>query len=110
MSNNDIRNLMSSETKADIHTSHSIKKQGLSAGLGAVIGLAVTLLISQPVAAYMGGSFWGTVGAAGVVSASSMATVSLINNQGNIGAAARDLTKQEAFKSIVTAMATAGAT
>lgn len=38
-----------------------------------------------------------------------MATVSLLNNQGDIGAAARDLTTQEAFKSIVTAMAAAGA-
>ncbi|MDM0064789.1 DUF637 domain-containing protein [Variovorax sp. J22G21] len=55
-----------------------------------------------------GGAFAGAV-AAGISSIASQAAVSLINNNGNVGAVIEELTSSQGIRRIVTAMATAGA-
>ncbi|WP_010223159.1 DUF637 domain-containing protein [Pseudomonas donghuensis] len=87
----------------EIHTSFKYANSGLGAGAQ----LAIAILM----AAVMGpaGLGLGTVQAAGAASLATTATVSTINNKGDLGAALKDTLSKESLKSAGVAMLTAGA-
>ncbi|MDD2991177.1 MAG: DUF637 domain-containing protein [Zoogloea sp.] len=101
------------------------RSYGTAFGLGAVVGSAVeasaasaaaasTTATASAVASTAAGSAAASAAAgaattAGLTTLAAQATVSLINNKGNLGKTLSDLGREEALRSVATAMVTAGA-
>ncbi|MBU3059532.1 hemagglutinin repeat-containing protein, partial [Pseudomonas indica] len=86
----------------EIHESFKYSNSGLGAGAQLIIAIAMAAIIG-PMAAGL-----GAVGQAVTVSVATQATVSTINNRGNLGAVAKDVTSSNAMKGYVVSAATAG--
>ncbi|HAY49651.1 DUF637 domain-containing protein [Thalassospira sp.] len=113
----------------EIHKSWDYKAQGLSGAAAAVIAIAVTVVTAGAGAA-AGGAIATSMGmttatatgtaltatgvavqsaiAAGISALASQATVSLINNGGDIGAVLKELGSSASLRSLATSMVTAG--
>ncbi len=99
----------------EIHDAWDYKSQGLSGPASVVIAIAIATqgagagLLG---AAMGGGALTGAGGAmasAAFTSIVAQASLSLINNQGNLGAALKDLGSSSALKSLAVSVASAGA-
>ncbi|MBY0282212.1 MAG: DUF637 domain-containing protein [Alphaproteobacteria bacterium] len=88
--------------------SHSVR--GPTAAFGAVIALAVTIATQSAGASLLGttGVLSSAMANAAFSSLCSQAALSLANNGGDFGKAAKYLTTTDAFKSLATSVATAG--
>ncbi|WP_084335679.1 two-partner secretion domain-containing protein [Pseudomonas indica] len=86
----------------EIHESFKYSHSGLGAGAQLIIAIVMAAIIG-PMAAGL-----GAVGQAVTVSVATQATVSTINNRGNLGAVAKDVTSSNAMKGYVVSAATAG--
>ena len=104
------------QTVREIHDSWDYRAQGLTAAAAAVIALAATiatqgwgasLFFTQ--AAINAGGVMVAVANAGFSALAANASVSLINNRGDLGAVLKDLGSSQSLKSLATAMVTAGA-
>jgi len=86
----------------EIHDSFKYEHSGL--------GPASQLIIAIALSAIMGPMMAGmnAMVQAGAVSVATKATVSTINNRGNLGAVAKDITSSDSIKGYVAAVATAG--
>ncbi|MBY0282204.1 MAG: DUF637 domain-containing protein [Alphaproteobacteria bacterium] len=86
--------------------------RGPTAAFGAVIALAVTIATQSAGASLMGttGVLSSAITNAAFASLCSQAALSLANNDGNFGKAAKHLTTTDTFKSLATSVATAGLT
>ena len=102
-------------TAREIHDSWDYKAQGLSGAAAAVIAIAVTvatkgwgakLFFSQ--AAIQAGGFMVAAANAGFSALAASASVSLINNRGDLGAVLKDLGSSASLRSLATSMLTAG--
>jgi Possible hemagglutinin (DUF637)/Contact-dependent growth inhibition CdiA C-terminal domain len=92
---------------------------GAASGVGATAGNAAAIGAGEGVALAGGGSMLTGTGAlistvvggavtAGLTTLATQASVSLINNQGDLGATLKDLGSQESVKALVTAVVTGG--
>jgi filamentous hemagglutinin len=92
---------------------------GAASGVGATAGNAVAVGAGEGVALAGGGTMLTGTGAlistvvggavtAGLTTLATQASVSLINNQGDLGATLKDLGSQESVKALVTAVVTGG--
>ncbi|KAB2833411.1 MAG: hypothetical protein F9K49_06625, partial [Caedimonadaceae bacterium] len=94
------------------HKEWNHKSQGLSGPAAAVIALAIAIATQGTGASLIAGiSTNATVGAmasAGFTSLVSQATISLINNQGDISKVLRDLGSKDSLCSLATSIASAG--
>ncbi len=86
----------------EIHDSFKYSNSGLGPAAQLIIAIAMAAIIG-PMAAGL-----GTVGQAVTVSVATQATVSTINNRGNLSAVAKDVTSSDAMKGYVVSAATAG--
>ncbi|EJO94104.1 filamentous hemagglutinin [Ectopseudomonas mendocina DLHK] len=94
----------------EIHDSFKYSSSGLGAGAQLVIAIVMAAFVGPAASAAVGG---GAVGAAvGAVStaAATNATISTINNRGDLGAVFKDVTSSDALKSYVISGVTAGLT
>ena len=105
------------QTVREIHDSWDYKAQGLSGVAAAVIAIAVTVatkgwgakLFFSQAAINAGGSMVAAANA-GFSMLAANASVSLINNRGDLGAVLKDLASSQSLRSLATAMVTAGLT
>jgi filamentous hemagglutinin len=101
----------------EIHDQWDYKSQGLSGPASAVIAIAVAIATQGAGAGLLGaalgeGALTGAGGAmasAAFTSLVTQASLSLINNQGNLGAVLKDLGSSNALKSLAVSVASAGA-
>ena len=86
----------------EIHESFKYNTSGL--------GPASQLIIAIALAAVMGPMMagWNTMAQAGTLSVATKATVSTINNRGNLGAIVKDVTSKDSLKGYAVSIATAG--
>ncbi|WP_177127293.1 two-partner secretion domain-containing protein, partial [Pseudomonas gingeri] len=86
----------------EIHESFKYNTSGL--------GPASQLIIAIALAAVMGPMMagWNTMAQAGAVSVATKATVSTVNNRGNLGAILKDVTSKDSLKGYAVSIATAG--
>lgn len=94
----------------EIHDSYKYSNSGLGAGAQLVIAIALAAVMGPAAAAAMGGGALGAAGAAVAVSASTNATVSFVNNRGDLGAVLKDTTSSDALKGYAISGVTAGLT
>uniref|UniRef100_UPI00248DEC57 DUF637 domain-containing protein n=1 Tax=Parendozoicomonas sp. Alg238-R29 TaxID=2993446 RepID=UPI00248DEC57 len=105
----------------EIHDQWDYESEGLTGPAAAVIAIAIAILTSGAGAAALNVAFGtgvGTVGTtttlagaianAGLTSLVSQASISTINNQGDLGAVFQELGSSESVKSLATSMVTAG--
>ncbi len=97
----------------EIHDSWDYESQGLTGPAAALVAIAVAIA-TQGIGAGLVSANAGTVTAAaanaGFTSLASQASISLINNQGNIGAVLKELGSSASIKSLTTSVLTAGLT
>ncbi len=95
----------------EIHDSWDYESQGLTGPAAALVAIAVAIA-TQGIGAGLVSANAGTVTAAaanaGFTSLASQASISLINNQGNIGSVLKELGSSDSIKGLATAMLTAG--
>ncbi|MFI8384436.1 DUF637 domain-containing protein [Pseudomonas sp. NPDC079086] len=87
----------------EIHDAFKYEHSGLGPASQLIIAIALSFIIGP-----MAGGLGGTVTQAVTVSVATKATVSTINNRGDLGAVAKDVTSSDAIKGYVVAGATAG--
>jgi hypothetical protein len=101
----------------ELHDNWDYKSQGLSGPASVVIAIAVAIATQGAGAGLLGaalgeGALTGAGGAmasAAFTSLVTQASLSLINNQGNLGAVLKDLGSSSALKSLAVSVASAGA-
>jgi len=99
----------------EAHQSWNYSSQGLSGAAAAVIAIAVAIATQGAgagllaAAGGLGGALGGAVADAAISSLISQASVSLINNRGNIGKVLQELGSVESLKNLAITMAAAGA-
>ena len=94
----------------EIHDSYKYSNSGLGAGAQLVIAIVMAAVVGPGAMAAMGGGALGAAGAAVAVSASTNATVSFVNNRGDLGAVLKDTTSSDALKGYAISGVTAGLT
>ncbi|MDY0836678.1 two-partner secretion domain-containing protein [Pseudomonas sp. SED1] len=94
----------------EIHDSFKYSNSGLGPASQIIIAIVMAAVVGPMAAAAAGGSTVGAVAGAVAAGASTNATVSVINNRGNLGAVLKDVTSSDAMKGYVIAGATAGLT
>lgn len=77
-----------------------------TSGLGPASQLIIAIMLSMVMGPMMAG--WTTMAQAGTVAVATKATVSTIDNRGNLGAVFKDVTSTDSLKGYAVAMATAG--
>jgi filamentous hemagglutinin len=87
----------------EIHESFKYEHSGLGPASQLIIAIALSVIIGP-----MAGGLGGTVTQAVTVSVATKATVSTINNRGDLGAVAKDVTSSDSMKGYVVAGVTAG--
>ncbi|MDU9393749.1 DUF637 domain-containing protein [Pseudomonas sp. zfem002] len=94
----------------EIHTSFKYANSGLGPAAQIVIAILMAAVLGPVVAGMAGGGIPGAVVGAMASSAATNATVSVVNNRGNLGAVFKDVTSSDAMKGYVIAGVTAGVT
>ncbi|WP_330208127.1 two-partner secretion domain-containing protein [Pseudomonas sp. Z13] len=94
----------------EIHDSFKYSNSGLGPASQIIIAIVMAAVVGPMAAVAAGGSTVGAVAGAVAAGASTNATVSVINNRGNLGAVLKDVTSSDAMKGYVIAGATAGLT
>lgn len=96
----------------EVHKKWSKKVQGLTPAAGIVLSLAIAIATQGTGATLISGlttnATIGAMSSAGFTSLVSQASLSLINNQGNISKVFKDLGSKENLRSLATSMASAG--
>ncbi|MCD5989799.1 DUF637 domain-containing protein [Pseudomonas sp. CDFA 553] len=77
-----------------------------TSGLGPASQLIIAIMLSMVMGPMMAG--WTTMAQAGTIAVATKATVSTIDNRGNLGAVFKDVTSTDSLKGYAVAMATAG--
>jgi filamentous hemagglutinin len=94
----------------EIHDSFKYSNSGLGPASQIIIAIFLAAVVGPLAAAAAGGGTVGAVAGAVAAGASTNATVSVVNNRGNLGAVLKDVTSSDAMKGYVIAGATAGLT
>jgi filamentous hemagglutinin family protein len=99
----------------EIHDSFKYSHSGLGAGAAMIIAIVVTVLTAGAGAAGAGAAITTATSTAGVAASNAVfasvvtqATVSTINNRGNLSAVAKDITSKDAAKGYIASGVTAG--
>ncbi|MEX5593955.1 DUF637 domain-containing protein, partial [Pseudomonas orientalis] len=94
----------------EIHDSFKYSNSGLGPASQIIIAIVMAAVVGPLAAVAAGGGTVGAVAGAVAAGASTNATVSVVNNRGNLGAVLKDVTSSDAMKGYVIAGATAGLT
>lgn len=94
----------------EIHDSFKYSNSGLGPASQIIIAIVMAAVVGPMAAVAAGGSTVGAVAGAVAAGASTNATVSVINNRGNLGAVLKDVTSSDAMKGYVISGVTAGLT
>ncbi|TFY88300.1 filamentous hemagglutinin N-terminal domain-containing protein [Pseudomonas kairouanensis] len=94
----------------EIHDSFKYSNSGLGPASQIIIAIVMAAVVGPMAAAAAGGGTVGAVAGAVAAGASTNASVSVVNNRGNLGAVFKDVTSSDAMKGYVVAGATAGLT
>jgi len=97
----------------EAHKEWDYKAEGLSGAASAVIAIAIAIATYGAGAALVGaaqGTIQAAVANAALTTLATQASLSLINNKGNLGAAFKDLASKETLKALATSMVVAGLT
>ncbi|MDW3716753.1 DUF637 domain-containing protein, partial [Pseudomonas sp. 2023EL-01195] len=88
----------------EIHDSFKYSNSGLGAGAQLIIAIVMAAVLGPAAAGALG----STVGGAVVTSVATKGVISTINNRGNLGAIAKDMTSKDSVKGYVASGVTAG--
>ncbi|MDE3739086.1 DUF637 domain-containing protein [Pseudomonas resinovorans] len=94
----------------EIHDSFKYSHSGLGAGAQLAIAIVMAATVGPAAGAAVGGGAGGAIVGAVATTAATKGSVSVINNQGDLGAVFKDVTSKESLKDYVVAGATAGLT
>lgn len=94
----------------EVHDSFKYSHSGLGAGAAIAIAIVMAAVVGPAAAAAVNGGVTGAAVGAVAAGASTNATVSFVNNKGNLGAVFKDVTSSDAMKGYVISGATAGLT
>ncbi len=94
----------------EIHDSFKYSNSGLGPASQMIIAIVMASVVGPLAATAAGGGVPGAVVGALASSAANNATVSVINNRGNLGAVVKDVTSSDAIKGYITSGVTAGLT
>ncbi|MFC4860100.1 two-partner secretion domain-containing protein [Pseudomonas sp. MAHUQ-62] len=94
----------------EIHDSFKYSHSGLGAGAQLAIAIAMAATVGPAAGAAVGGGTGSAIVGAVATTAATKGSVSVINNQGDLGAVFKDATSKESLKDYVVAGATAGLT
>ena len=94
----------------EIHDSFKYSHSGLGAGAQLAIAIVMAATVGPAAGAAVGGGTGGAIVGAVAATAATKGSVSVINNQGDLGAVFKDVTSKESLKDYVVAGATAGLT
>ena len=88
----------------EIHESFKYQHSGLGPASQLIIAIAMSMIVGP-----LAGAYAGVAGQAVAVGVATNATTSVINNHGNLGAVAKDITSKDSLKGYVLSAITAGA-
>ncbi|MDH4610372.1 filamentous hemagglutinin N-terminal domain-containing protein [Pseudomonas sp. BN102] len=94
----------------EVHDSFKYSHSGLGAGAQLAIAIVMAAVVGPAAGAAVGGGTSGAIAGAVAATAATKGSVSLVNNQGDLGAVLKDVTSKESLKDYVVAGATAGLT
>jgi filamentous hemagglutinin family protein len=94
----------------EVHDSFQYSHSGLGGGAQLAIAIVMAAVVGPAAGAAAGGGTTGAVAGAAAATAATKATVSTINNQGDLGAALKDVTSKDSLKDYLVAATTAGMT
>jgi len=94
----------------EIHESFKYENSGLGPASQIIIAIIMAAVVGPAVAGMAGGGAVGAAAGAVAAGASTNATVSAVNNRGNLGAVFKDVTSSDAIKGYVISGVTAGLT
>ncbi|AVE03622.1 filamentous hemagglutinin [Pseudomonas palleroniana] len=94
----------------EIHDSFKYSNSGLGPASQIIIAIVMSAVLGPMAATAAGGSVTGAAVGAVASGAATNATVSVINNRGNLGAVLKDVTSSDAMKGYVISGVTAGLT
>jgi filamentous hemagglutinin len=94
----------------EIHDSFKYSNSGLGPAAQLAIAIVMAAVVGPAAAAWANGGITGAVVGAVAAGASTNASVSVINNRGNLGAVVKDVTSSDAMKGYVISGVTAGLT
>lgn len=94
----------------EIHDSFKYSNSGLGPASQIIIAIVMAAVVGPMAAAAAGGGVTGAAVGAVASSAATNASVSVINNRGNLGAVFKDVTSSDAMKGYVISGVTAGLT
>ena len=94
----------------EIHDSFKYSNSGLGPASQIIIAIVMAAVVGPMAAAAAGGGTVGAVAGAVAAGASTNASVSVVNNRGNLGAVLKDVTSSDAMKGYVVSGVTAGLT
>ncbi|KKN93989.1 hypothetical protein LCGC14_0192530 [marine sediment metagenome] len=97
-------------TVKEIHDSFEYSHSGLGVGAQLVIAIAVAAIVGPAVSGMAGGGGLGAAAGAAASGAATNASVSFINNRGDLGAVFKDVTSSDAIKGYATSALAAGVT
>ncbi|UAW98214.1 DUF637 domain-containing protein [Halopseudomonas nanhaiensis] len=98
------------QTVKEVHDSFEYSHSGLGVGAQLVIAIAVAAIVGPAVSGMAGGGGMGAAAGAAASGAATTASVSFINNRGDLGAVFKDVTSSDAIKGYATSALTAGVT